>query len=98
MTGAAKTGGGGGLWVDLEKPKPARVANHYDYWAEEPPEISLRCQYWLRQIDRGWRPNRHISCHCYDCSAEWYGVYIWEWLNLIYPKLSSLPGTGTVGG
>lgn len=86
-----KTGGGGGMWVELERPKPPRVADHYTYWGDEPPEVSARCQYWLRQIERGWRPNGEISSKCYDCSAEWFGVYIWEWTNLIWPKLSSAP-------
>lgn len=85
-----KTGGWGGAWVALERPKPPRVDDRYLYWTDPPPEPSPRCSYWLRQIDRGWRPNRAIEGHCYDCSAEWYGVYIWEYLNAIGPRLDEL--------
>lgn len=84
-----KTGGWNTTWVTLE-PKPARVADRYLYWLDPPTEVSERCRYWLRQIERGWRPNRLISGHCYDCSAEWYGVYIWEYLHLIAPRLAEL--------
>lgn len=83
-----KTGGGGGPWVELERPKPPRVADVEDYWADAPPVISDRCAYWLRQIERGWLPNRHIAREGYYSSAEWYGVWLWEYLNLISPALS----------
>lgn len=23
----------------------------------------------------------------YDCSAQYYGVYIWEWLNVLAPLI-----------
>lgn len=83
---ATKTGGRGGAWIALE-PKPPRVADHYEYWGDEPPERSERCAYWLRQIERGWRPNRRIAAECYDCSAQWYGVWIWEYVWAINPAL-----------
>lgn len=85
-----KTGGWNTPWVILERPKPPKVADRYLYWSDAPPEPSPRCLYWLRQIDLGWRPNRHIQNCCYDCSAEWYGVYIWEYLNRIRPRLERL--------
>lgn len=85
---STKTGGQNTTWVDLERPKPPRVDDHYRYWSEPPPERSERCAYWLRQIDRGWRPNRFLRRECCDCSAEWYGVYVWEYLNEISPRLS----------
>lgn len=88
-----KTGGGGGRWVILERPKPPKVSDRYRYWGEQPPELSERCRYWVRQIERGWRPNRLINRHCYDCSADWYGVYIWEYLHAIYPLLNELADT-----
>jgi hypothetical protein len=84
----ARTGGGGGPWVELEHPKPPRVANPYDFWTEAPPERSERCAYWLRQIEHGWRPNKYLAGEGYDAAAHWYGIYIWEYLNLIYPALS----------
>lgn len=82
-----KTGGGGVAWVAIESPKPSRVDDRYRYWGNEPPELSERCRYWLRQIERGWRPNRRISIEGYDASAEWYGVYIWEYLYILRPRL-----------
>ncbi|MBB3041188.1 hypothetical protein [Nocardioides soli] len=84
-----KTGGGGGKWVAYDSPKPPAVADHYAFWGDAPPTRSERCAWWVRQIERGWRPNRRIAGECYDCSAEWYGVYIWEYLNVIAPALSS---------
>lgn len=44
----------------------------------------------LRQIDRGWRPNHAISTLGYDGSAGWYGIYIWEYLYLVAPRLAEL--------
>lgn len=82
-----KTGGGGSAWVHLEQPKPPRVTDRYEYWGEAPPEISERCKYWVRQIERGFRPNRRLAGECYDCQAEWYGVWIWELYNVIWPAL-----------
>lgn len=82
-----KTGGMGGTWVEIERPKPAPVADHYAYWADPPPVRSERCAYWLRQIKRGWRPNRFVRREGYDSSAQWYGIYIWEYLNEIVPAI-----------
>lgn len=97
MTGTkslAKVGGWGGPWVELEKPKPPKVANVQEYWEHRPPVLSLRCRYWVRQIVVvGWRPSRRISCEGYHGSAEWYGVYLWEYLNVVYPLLHALERT-----
>lgn len=82
-----KTGGGQTSWVDLERPKPPAVDDRYRYWGSPPPERSPRCRYWLRQIERGWRPNRFVRRRGYDEAAEWYGVYLWEYLNSIRPAL-----------
>ena len=82
-----KTGGWNSPWVTLE-PKPLKVTNHYDFWGSLPTELSPRCMYWLRQIDRGWRPNRYVRRMGYDESAEWYGVYIAEYNHLIVPRLA----------
>lgn len=90
-TSRARTGTYGQPWVELEKPKPPRIPSgqHYDYWGERPPEISARCLYWLRQIERGWLPPARVRCEGYDSASVWYGVYIWEWTNLIYPKVEA---------
>jgi hypothetical protein len=85
----SKTGSGGGPWVELEAPRPPKVEDHYKYWGDPPPETSERCKWWLRQIERGWKPNRRVRAECYDCSAEWYGIYIWEFTELICPALQN---------
>ena len=85
--GATKTGGGGGTWITIDKPKPPPVNDRYRYWTQPPPEPSPRCRYWLRQIRRGWRPSRRITIDSYDGQAAWYGVYIWELLQVIWPAL-----------
>lgn len=90
MTGASKTGGMSTAWVTLESPKPPPVQGHCQYWQDPPPAPSPRCEYWVRQIQRGWRPNRRIRMEGYYSSAEWYGIYIWEYLNVISPMISQL--------
>lgn len=84
-----KKGGYGGPWIEFDSAKPPRVGDHYKFWSDAPPEISERAQWWLRQIKRGWKPNRNTLNCCYDCNAEWLGVYIWEWTNVLYPALSA---------
>jgi hypothetical protein len=58
-----------------------------EYWAEPPPKHSERCEEWLVKIANGWKPNRRISQMGYHEKAEFFGVYIWEYLNLIRPAL-----------
>jgi len=82
-----KTGGGGGPWIEFDSPKPAKVPDEYDYCADPPPELSERCKWWVRQIARGWRPNRFFNRECRDCRAAWLGVYLWEYLHVIDPAL-----------
>ena len=84
---SAKTGGMGTAWVALP-PKPPRVADHYAYWNESPPERSERCAYWVEQLERGWMPSKYIRREGYDASAAWFGVYIWEYLNVISPMIT----------
>lgn len=86
-----KTGGDNTTWVELERPKPVRVADHYAYWGDPPPEMSERCRYWMRQIDRGWRPSRRVATIGYDGTAEWFGVYLWEYLHVIWPRWRKPP-------
>lgn len=81
-----KTGGQNTPWIPIP-PKPPRVDNPDLYWVDQPPEPSERARYWVEQIERGWRPNKHIRRHCNQCSADWYGVYIWEYDHLIAPRL-----------
>lgn len=85
-----RTGAWDTPWVELP-PKPPRVTNSYDYWSDKPPEQSDRCTFWLHAIQNlGWRPNRRISGEGYDTSAHWYGIYLWEYLHVIFPILTEL--------
>lgn len=86
-----RTGSNGGPWVELPA-KPPRVDDPYKYWADPPPdEYSDRCMYWVHAISQlGWRPNRRISGEGYDTSAHWYGIYLWEYLNVIFPLLQHI--------
>ena len=64
--------------------KPPRV-DRYEYWGDPPPVPSPRLAWWLdRIVDEGWKPNRRISGEGYDGTAEFFGVYLWEWLNVLY--------------
>ena len=67
--------------------KPTQVEDRYAYWMEPPPEISARCQWWMARIEAGWYPNNRIRTFGYDEAAVFYGVYIWEFLNVIAPLL-----------
>lgn len=90
----SKTGGGGGAWIRLDRPKPPKVDDVIRYWAEVPPQASDRCVYWLEQVAAGWRPNRRISQFGYHEKAEWYGVYIWEYLRVLQPFLTYIAAAG----
>lgn len=83
-----RTGSEGRPWVQLHHPKPPRVEDEMRYWGDQPPEPSPRCVYWVSQIERGWLPNRRIGMEGYHTSALWYGVYIWEYLNVLSPMIS----------
>ncbi|MBY4212880.1 hypothetical protein HQO42_14920 [Rhodococcus fascians] len=87
-----KTGSGGRPWIELESPKPPPVQDEQSYWMDAPPEPSERCRYWVRQIEAGWMPNRSVSGNGYHGSAVWYGVWIWEYLNVLYPLIESKRG------
>lgn len=88
---AMKTGSEGQPWIELERPKPAPINDDaYRYFGQiAPPELSERCKYWVRQIERGWLPNKHISRNGYSGATEWYGVYVWEYVNVLYPLIES---------
>ena len=34
-------------------------------------------------IKAGWKPNRRISGMGYDDSAHFFGVYVWEYINVL---------------
>jgi hypothetical protein len=67
---------------------PPRVQNIEDYWTSPPPARSKRCEYWIRRINEGWTRNRRISAMGYHESANFFGVYIWEYLHVLSPRLN----------
>lgn len=70
---------------------PPRVAHVQEYWTTHPPVgPSARCLAWVQRIREGWRPNRRISTFGYSEAADFYGVYIWEYLEVIGPMLYAL--------
>lgn len=85
----SRTGSEGRPWVVLDRPKPPAVADETRFWRDPPSERSVACKYWARQISRGWLPNRRISRMGYSVAAQWYGVYIWEYLHVLYPMIEA---------
>lgn len=77
------------LRIERDK-KPPRVEDVYAVWLEAPKEHSARCLYWEDRIRRGWRPNKRIRGMGYSTSSEFYGIYVWEYLNVICPLLEKL--------
>jgi hypothetical protein len=71
-------------------PAPPRVANIETYWTKPPPERSARCAWWERRIADGWRGNKRTRGMGYYESAEHFGVYIWEWSNVLYPLMKGV--------
>ena len=57
------------------------------YWTEPPPEPSPGLLKWSEKIRNGWTPNRRISAMDYYSSAEFFQVYIWEYVNVLSPML-----------
>lgn len=68
--------------------RPSKVKEVMDFWTQPPPELSDRCKWWIRQFENGWTPNRRwCGSQGYHLTAEMYGVYIWEYLNVISPLI-----------
>lgn len=68
---------------------PQRVDDPQKYWTEPPPSRSPRLVYWLERIHHGWRPNRRLQGMGYHTATDWYGVYVWEYLNVLSPALQA---------
>lgn len=64
---------------------PSRVDDVQRYWSDPPPELSERCQYWVQRFNNGFSPNKRIRLEGYHSSAIYYGVYIWEYIHVLYP-------------
>lgn len=57
------------------------------FWRKPPPEPSPGLLKWQKKIAAGWTPNSRIRQLDYYSSAEFFGVYIWEYLNVLRPML-----------
>lgn len=71
------------MWI-----APPRVNSIEEYWGEDAPVMSARCAYWMQRIAGGWRPSKRIRSLGYYGSADYFGVYISEWLNVLSPMIS----------
>lgn len=68
---------------------PPRVDDVERFWDSPPPEPSKRLQFWMDRVADGWRGNKRIRVLDYYDSAEYFGVYIWEWINVLAPQLQA---------
>ncbi len=68
----------------LLKPK---VEDITEYWNEPPPVLSERCIFWVTKIRTGWQRNYVLRKLDLEESSEFFGVYIWEYINILYPML-----------
>lgn len=57
------------------------------YWGDPPPGPTASLTKWMERIRCGWRPNKRIRQMGYHESAEFYRVYIWEYLNVLMPAV-----------
>lgn len=73
----------------MTRAAPSRVKRIEDYWVDEPPERSARCAWWTARVEGGWRRNGRIKSLGYHESAEYFGVWIWEWINVLSPLLNA---------
>lgn len=71
--------------------KPPPVDDNTAYTTKEPPGPSLRCLYWLEVIETN-KYNTLPALHILDKKSilRWFGVYEWEFDNIIYPTLNDL--------
>jgi hypothetical protein len=57
------------------------------YWEAPPPQRSTNCNKWLARFADGWKANRRIRQMGYHEAADFFGVYIWEFTNLLLPAM-----------
>jgi hypothetical protein len=68
----------------------------YEFWTNPPPTMSARCSWWVDRVRGGFRRNKRLKVMDYSDSAAFFGVYVWEWLNVLWPMFYSLErGHGT---
>lgn len=70
-------------------PEPKKVtAAEIDLQGEERPGMpSMRLGWWLEYVSRGWRPDGRLRTLGYLDAAKWFGVYVWEFRNVLVPAM-----------
>ncbi len=74
----------------MKPPAPPRVDCNEAYWSDPPPQLSARCSYWVLRFAKGWRPGRRIRHMGYQEATFFYGVYVWEFSNVLAPMLRAV--------
>lgn len=79
-----------GISFVLSDVPPPRVSSVELFWSDPPPAPSPRCLWWCLRIHRGWRPNKRLRGKGYYELAEFYGVWIYDYIHVIYPLIKSM--------
>lgn len=73
----------------VKEAAPPRVKDIEAFWTEPPPVPSERALWWVKRIESGWVGNRRTQAMGYYEAAHYFGVYIWELLNMLRPALDA---------
>ena len=60
------------------------------HWTAAPTELTSRCVAVIARFKCGWKLPKHARGLGYDGSAEFLGIYINEWIDVVYPMLRSM--------
>lgn len=71
----------------MKPPTPTKVKDCTEYWTTPPPNPSARCTYWVERIKNGWRPNRRVNQMGFGEASLFFGIYVWEYRNVIIPLM-----------
>lgn len=63
------------------------ILESYLYTSSPPPEPSPKLAYWVEKIKNGWKPNKRIRSMGYSTATQFFGVYVWEYINVIAPLI-----------
>lgn len=72
------------------RPSGVAVIDVYQYASHPPPEPSAGRVKWEARIRAGFRPNRRLRSLGYSGCSEFYRVYVWEYINVLYPLIVEL--------
>lgn len=61
----------------------------YAFVREAPPEPSAGLLKWQRRAREGFVRNRRLGSLGYANSADYFRVYVWEWLNVLQPMFAA---------